>query len=47
MQNYFRDLRGELFQYYDNLVAFTPKLLKALLVLFVAWIVFRQIRSIS
>jgi small conductance mechanosensitive channel len=47
MQNYFRDLRGELFQYYDSLVAFTPKLLMALLVIFLTWIVSRQIRRIS
>lgn len=36
MQNYFSDLRGELFQYYDSLVAFTPKLLLGLLVIFLA-----------
>jgi small-conductance mechanosensitive channel len=47
MQKFFSDLREELFQYYDSLVAFTPKLLMALLVLILVWIVSRQIRRIS
>lgn len=47
MQTFFNDIRTELFQYYDGIVAFTPKLLMALLVLILAWIVSRQIRRIS
>jgi len=47
MQKFFSDLREELFQYYDGIVAFTPKLLMALLVLILVWIVSRQIRRIS
>jgi small conductance mechanosensitive channel len=47
MQNYLRDLRVEIFQYYDSLVAYTPKLLVAFMLLFLAWIVSRQVRRIS
>jgi small conductance mechanosensitive channel len=47
MQKFFGDLREEVFQYYDGLVAFTPKLLIALVVLFMVWLIARQISKFS
>ena len=47
MKTFFHHVREEIIQYYDSLVAFTPKLLLALLVFILAWIVSRKIRSIS
>jgi small conductance mechanosensitive channel len=47
MRSFLKDIKAETLQYYDGLVSFTPKLLMALLVLILAWIVSRQIRRLS
>jgi small conductance mechanosensitive channel len=47
MQVFFNDIREEIIQYYDNLVVITPRLLMALLILAIAWIISRQVRRIS
>jgi small conductance mechanosensitive channel len=47
MQRFLSDLREELLQYYDSLVAFTPKLLIALVVLLLVWFIARQISRFS
>lgn len=47
MNTFLTDLKQETFQYYDALVAFTPKLLMAILVLATAWFVARKIRRFA
>ncbi|MEE4176043.1 MAG: mechanosensitive ion channel domain-containing protein [Bacteroides sp.] len=47
MNTFLEDLRQEIIQYYDGLVAITPKLLIALFVLLVTWFLARQIRNFS
>lgn len=47
MKHFISDLKSEVLNYYDNLVAITPKLIAAILVLLSAWFLARQIRRIS
>jgi small conductance mechanosensitive channel len=47
MKQFISDLKSEVINYYDNLVAITPKLIAAVLVLLFAWFLARQIRRIS
>lgn len=47
MSVFLEDIRGEFYQYYDALVIITPKILIAMVVLVIAWVVSRQIRQFS
>lgn len=47
MQEFLSDIRNEVVQYYDGVVAVTPKILMALLVLAFTWLLARQLRRIS
>ena len=47
MQEFLIDVKSEIIQYYDGLVAIIPKILMALLVMALAWILARQVRRIS
>ncbi len=47
MNTFLRDIRHETFQYYDALVAMMPKLMAAILVALITWLIARQIRRIS
>ena len=47
MNVFLEDVRQEFFQYYDALVVITPKIVMALLILVIAWVVSRQIRRFS
>jgi small-conductance mechanosensitive channel len=47
MKTFFQNIREEIYQYYDSLVALTPKLLIALVVLLLVWFIARQISKFS
>lgn len=47
MRNFIQDINAEVTSYYDFLIVFTPKLLLAVVVLIIAWLIARTIRRIS
>jgi small conductance mechanosensitive channel len=47
MRKFFSDIGEELLGYYENLVIITPKILLALIVLFVVWLLARAIRGFT
>lgn len=47
METFIRDVKAEVFQYYEYLVELTPKLLIALVVLLLVWLLARQISRFS
>ena len=47
MNNFLEDMKQEISQYYDELVAITPKLLLAILLLLVSWFFARQLRRFA
>ena len=47
MNTFLSDLKQETIQYYDALVAFTPKFLMAIIVLAIAWFIARKIRRFA
>jgi small-conductance mechanosensitive channel len=44
METFLNDIREEILQYYDALVVFTPRLLLAVMVLLLTWLLARQLR---
>jgi small conductance mechanosensitive channel len=47
MNVFFLDLKAELFQYYDGLVSITPRLIAAVIILIIAWLLARLVRRIT
>jgi len=47
MGSFLHDIRQEVLQYYDALVAFVPKLFAAVLIILLAWLLARQVRNLS
>jgi len=47
MNTFLEDTRQEIYQYYDGLVAITPKLLMALFIIFVTWFLARLLRRLT
>lgn len=45
MNTFLKDLKNEIWQYYDVIISFIPKLIMALVVLTLAWLIARQIRN--
>ena len=47
MNKFFLDLKAEVFQYYDGIVSITPKLMAAILIILITWLLARLIRRIT
>jgi small conductance mechanosensitive channel len=47
MNRFFSDLRAEIITYYDIIIAATPRIILALVIIIIAWFISSQIRRIS